>query len=242
MNIAFFGGSFDPVHRGHIQVAAAAVDRFDLGRVLFVPAYIQPLKQNQQIAAYHHRLAMLALATQGNKAFTASDLEAPAGNSGPSYSIESVRRLKHSLKKADKLYFLLGLDAFLGIAKWHKASELLRECEFIIASRPGFSMGAIAAALPEGLRPRKDVLQIAKKQEVAKGRTDTIALNHTTLHLMGDIFVQVSSTQIRAAAKSGRAKLAHLVGEPIAEYIQKTGLYRAQEADSGVQKKSSGRS
>jgi nicotinate-nucleotide adenylyltransferase len=242
MNIAFFGGSFDPVHRGHIQIAAAALERFGIGRVLFVPAYIQPLKQNQQIAAYHQRLAMVALSTQGNKAFTASDLEAPPANSGPSYSFESVRRLKRTLRKADKLYFLLGVDAFLGIAKWHKASELLRECEFIIASRPGFSMGAIAAALPEGMRPRKHVLQIAREQEIAKGSIDTIALNNTTLHLMGDIFEQVSSTQIRAAAKSGRARLAHLVGEPVAEYIQKTGLYRAQEAASGAQKKSSGRS
>jgi len=229
MKIAFFGGTFDPVHRGHIRIARSAVGRFDLGRVLFVPAYVQPLKQGQQIAEYHHRVAMLALATQGEQKFVVSDLEASHDIQVPNYSINSVRQLKGRLRKADKLYFLLGIDAFLGIAKWHKPSELLRECEFIIASRPGFSMGEVAAALPEDLRPRKDVLAIARRQKLDFSRepVQTIALPGITLHLMGDISEKVSATEIRLAAKSaGKARLLRLVGEAVAEYIQKTGIYR----------------
>jgi len=229
MKIAFFGGTFDPVHRGHIQIAHSAVERFDLGQVLFVPVHVQPLKQGQQTAEYHHRVVMLALATQGQREFVVSDLEAPDDSATPSYSINSIRKLKRRLRKADKLYFLLGIDAFLGISKWHKPSELLRECEFIIASRPGFSMGEVAAALPEDLRPRKDVLAIARKQKLDFSRepVQTIALPGITLHLMGDISEKVSATQIRAAAKSaGKARLRRLVGEAVAEYIQKTGIYR----------------
>jgi nicotinate-nucleotide adenylyltransferase len=229
MKIAFFGGTFDPVHRGHIQIARSAVKRFDLGQLLFVPAYIQPLKQGQRIAEYHHRAAMLALATQGQREFVVSDLEAPNDIEVPNYSINSIREVKRRLRKADKLYFLLGIDAFLGIARWHKPSELLRECEFIIASRPGFSMGEVAAALPEDLRPRKDVLTIARKHKLDFSRepVQTIALPGITLHLMGDISEKVSATQIRTAAKSaGKARLRSLVGEAVAEYIQKTGIYR----------------
>jgi len=229
MKTAFFGGTFDPVHRGHIQIASSAVERFDLGQVLFVPTYIQPLKQGQKFAEYHHRFAMLGLATQGQREFVVSDLEAPNETGAPNYSINSIRELKRRLRKADKLYFLLGIDAFLGIAKWHKPSELLRECEFIIASRPGFSMGEVAAALPEDLRPRKAVLTIAHRHKLDFSRepVQTIALPGITLHLMGDISVKVSATQIRAAAKSGgKARLRSLVGEAVAEYIQKTGIYR----------------
>lgn len=229
MKIAFFGGTFDPVHRGHIQIASSAVERFDIGQVLFVPASIQPLKQSQQAADYHHRFAMLSLATQGRREFVVSDLEAPKDSKTPNYSLNTIHDLKRRLRKADTLYFLLGIDAFLGIAKWHKPAELLRECEFIVASRPGFSMGEVAAALPEELRPRKDVLSIAHKQKLDFSRdpVQTIALPGVTLHLMGDISERVSATQIRAAAKSaGKARLRGLVGDAVAEYIQKTGIYR----------------
>ncbi len=241
MNIAFFGGTFDPVHRGHLEMARAAAERFELDRVLFVPAYIQPLKQGQPTTEYHHRFAMLALATEGERAFVVSGLEAPTEGAGPSYSINTIRKLKDTLKKADKLYFLIGIDAFLGLGKWHKAEELLHECEFIIASRPGFSMGDIAEALPAKLRPNQDVLKIAKKQKMdfSSESTRTIALSEITLHLMEDISERVSSTQIRAAAEnSGKARLRKLVGEAVAEYIVKAGIYRRAASQRQTEKES----
>src|SRR5262249_18258934 len=99
MKIAFFGGTFNPVHRGHIQIASSAVERFDLGQVMFVPAYAQPLKTGRQIAEYHHRFAMLALATQGERELVVSDIEAPDDTATPSYSINSIRKLKRRLRK-----------------------------------------------------------------------------------------------------------------------------------------------
>src|SRR5206468_3626515 len=101
MNIAFFGGTFDPIHRGHIAVAKAAAEKFALGRVLFSPNFVPPHRE-QPRTAYHHRLAMVALATAEEKTFVASDLEAPAASRDfgrPSYSLETVRRLNKHLRK-----------------------------------------------------------------------------------------------------------------------------------------------
>ena len=148
-NIGIFGGTFDPVHRGHLAVARAALRRLRLEKVIFLPAGVPPHKQHKARAAFRHRFAMLKLATAGEARFAVSRLEA----SGVHYSIDTVRRMKRSLKKSDRLFFLLGMDAFHDIATWHRAEELLRECEFVVASRRGAPLkparrsGAVARRL-----------------------------------------------------------------------------------------------
>src|ERR1700727_2141284 len=122
MNLALFGGTFDPIHRGHLKVARAAAAHFGLKQVWFVPADIPPHKQKEPITLYEHRFAMTALAVAGEKDFIPSLLEAPEQNVStkerrPSYSIETVRRVKKKLGKSDHLYFLIGMDAFKDIAK-----------------------------------------------------------------------------------------------------------------------------
>src|ERR1700730_2025387 len=128
MNIGLFGGSFDPIHRGHIALAQAAASRYSLRQVLFVPANVPPHKQKQPVTAFVHRYAMVALGTQDEKGFVPSLLEAPeftsaelrsAGRTnasvptpgGVNYSIDTVRRLKQTLKKSDRLFFLIGIYA-----------------------------------------------------------------------------------------------------------------------------------
>jgi nicotinate-nucleotide adenylyltransferase len=232
MNIAFFGGTFDPVHRGHIAVAESAAKRFQLGRVLFVPAELPPHKQKQSFTPFSHRLAMVALACQGHPSFVPSDIEAQlyAETGKPNYSLETVRRLKRDLKKADKLFVLIGIDAFLGIAKWHRPVDLLRECEFIVANRPGYSLSDIAGALPPELRPKSEVLKAARKSSSALAATGGVmAFSGVTLHLLEDVSEKVSSTQLRAAAASSGKRLEGYVGAPVAEYIRKTRLYRGGE-------------
>src|ERR1700745_2803455 len=149
MNIGLFGGTFDPIHRGHIALAQAARERYELGRILFVPANVPPHKQKQPLTSFAHRYAMIALATAAEKSFVPSLLEAPAefpAGSGkknaavsapPNYTIDTVLRLKQSLKKSDEIFSLIGIDAFREISKWHKSETLFRECKFIGASRPG---------------------------------------------------------------------------------------------------------
>ena len=244
MNVGLFGGSFDPIHRGHVALAQAAADRFSLHKVLFVPANVPPHKQKQAVTPFVHRYAMVALATEEEKRFVPSLLEAPAeihgesdGGTGPAkgkrsgtpaapasrpnYSIDTVRLLKKGLKKADRLFFLIGIDAFRDIAKWHEARALFGECEFVVASRPGFSLRDVAESLPEGLRPPASVTKPFHKQPA----TGDLVLPGLTLHLLEGVQQNVSATVIRQAAAAGKP-LGRWLDAKVAEYVKKTGLYR----------------
>lgn len=232
MNVALFGGTFDPVHLGHVAVARAAQQRFGLGRVYFVPADIPPHKQRQPVTSYHHRYAMLALATQGEKDLVPSLLEAPDAEGrlryGANYSIETVRRFKQTLKESDQLFFLIGIDAFLDIAKWRDPEALLRECEFIVVSRPGFSLADIAGALPESMRPAETVLKPFEKQS-AQG---DIVLSGAVIHLLEGVEEKASATLVRNAAAQGRTT-ARWLAPAVADYIKKMGLYRTKPLAPG---------
>ena len=115
--IAIFGGTFDPVHRGHLAVARAALRRLKLEKLIFIPAGVPPHKQHKARTAFRHRYRMLKLATAGQPRFTVSRIEAERVH----YSIDTVRRMKRALKQRDRLLFLIGIDAFLDIATWWKA-------------------------------------------------------------------------------------------------------------------------
>jgi nicotinate-nucleotide adenylyltransferase len=235
MNIGLFGGTFDPIHLGHIALARAARERFDLGRIYFVPANIPPHKQREPLAPFAHRYAMVVLATMGEKTFVPSLLEAPGvigintkGKSRsaddyvpPNYSIDTARRLKQSLKKADRLFFLIGIDAFDDIATWHEPEALLRECEFIVASRPGYSLADVANALPEKLRPAPAVTKPFSTQP-AKG---DLVLSGATVHLLDSVHQPISATAIRQAAVA-KKPLKKFVDPRVEEYIKKMGLYQ----------------
>jgi nicotinate-nucleotide adenylyltransferase len=219
MKIALFGGTFDPVHLGHLAVARAAADKFDLGRVYFVPADLPPHKQKRRLTDFQHRFAMLALATADDPRFVPSLLDAHTGQ--PNYSIYTVRRLKSTLRKTDKLYFLIGIDAFKDIASWYKPVELLSQVDFIVVSRPGFSLADVGRALPESLRPSNDLLNAVRRQRPE----GTIALQGATIHLLGEVREKASSTQIRAAAHKSVKQLSRYVPRLVAEYIKKEHLY-----------------
>ena len=228
MNLALFGGTFDPVHRGHLVVARAAVERFALKQVWFIPADIPPHKLKAPITPYCHRYAMISLAVAGEKDFVPSLIEAPdpdvpVAKRKPSYSIETVRRVKKSLGKSDRLYFLIGMDAFKDIAKWYKAEELLGECDFIVAARPGFSLADVASSLPEKLRPSAAVTKLFRKEKI----DGPLMLPGVTLHMLPETHENVSATQIRAAVEGKRA-VKKLLPDAVVEYIQKEKLYRSR--------------
>ena len=218
MKIAFFGGTFDPVHRGHIAAARAAAKKFDLDLVYFAPADIPPHKQKRALAGFPHRYSMLALATAGDKRFVPSLIDAHTGE--PNYSYETVLRLKKPLSTTDKLYFLIGIDAFKEIATWHKPAELLRECDFIVVSRPGYSLGDAARALPQALQPSD-----SEMRKLSRKRSGAIQLKYTTLYLLPGVEEPVSSTEIRSMAGASLARLSRYVPRLVAEYIKKERLY-----------------
>ena len=257
MNIGFFGGSFDPIHRGHMALARAAAERYGLRQVLLVTAGVPPHKQKHPLTPFAHRYAMVVLATQDEKYFVPSLLEAPGevrsqkfevrsekprarvGQGGrgsheaagaaaspqpaANYTIDTVRRVKAGLKKTDRLFLLNGIDAFRDIAKWREACALLGECEFVVASRPGYSLRDVAEALPEELRPPEAVTRPFHKQPAA----GDLVLPGVTLHLLEGVQQNVSATTIRAAAEQGKP-LARWVDPRVGEYIRKMGLYRAE--------------
>jgi nicotinate-nucleotide adenylyltransferase len=239
MNIGLFGGTFDPIHRGHLALAQGAQAGFQLGRIYFVPAHVPPHKQRQPMASYFHRYAMVALATMHEKAFLPSLLEAPqefnlapaavkkgqavSAGARANHSIDTIQRLKQSLKKSDRLFFLIGIDAFNEIASWHEAEALFRECEFIVASRPGYSLADVANALPEKLRPKSAVTKPFARQP-AKG---DLVLAGATVHLLDNVHQNISATAIRDAVAAKRP-LTRFVDPAVAEYIKKMDLYKGR--------------
>src|SRR5919201_1104785 len=233
MNLCLFGGTFDPIHRGHLEAARSAAKKYKLQRVEFVVSDVPPHKYRQSITSYLHRYAMVALAIAGEKIFFPSTLEAPEASEGGArfrYSIETVRRVKQSLKKSDRLFFLIGIDAFAEIATWREPEALLRECEFIVVSRPGYRLPDIGRALPPALRPSSSVLK-------ALGRTRPAGeLVHAgvTNHLLDKGNVSISATTVRRAVAQGRS-LGKLVPAEVAEYIKKMNLYREESQSPRLQ-------
>ena len=234
MKIGLFGGTFDPIHRGHIALAQAARDQFGLTRILFVPAHIPPHKQKQPLSSFAQRYAMIALATAAEKSFIPSLLEAPAESvqtapaktgpravPNPSYSIDTIRRLKQRLKKIDQVFFLIGIDAFREIAKWHESEALFAECEFIVASRPGYFLADVAKSLPEKLRPAAHITKPFEKQP-AKG---DLVLTGVTIHVLDSVHHAISATAIREAVAAGKP-LGKFVDPAVADFIKKTDLYK----------------
>jgi nicotinate-nucleotide adenylyltransferase len=193
-----------------------------------VPANAPPHKQKQPLTPYLHRFTMLSLATAENKNWIPSLLEAPEGWNGesskkaaaPNYSIDTLRKLKAGLKSADRIFFLIGIDAFLQIQTWSEPLALFKECAFIVASRPGSSLADIANALPETLRPRSAATEPFKKHP-AKG---DLVLPGVTVHLLDGLQHAISASAIREAAKAGRP-LGKLLDPNVTDYIKKQNLY-----------------
>jgi nicotinate-nucleotide adenylyltransferase len=224
LNVALFGGTFDPVHRGHINVARAAQKAYKLGRIYFVPADIQPLKQRQPVTPFYHRYAMLALATRDEKTFLPSLMEAPGESPrrAPNFTIQTVRSFRATLPNSDRLFFLTGIDSFQTISNWREPEALLREVEFIVASRPGFSLADIARALPEAVRPSDAVTNPFAHQPA----TGDLVIGGVTLHILAGVEENVSATQIRSSLAHGRG-VSRFLDDAVAAYIVKMHLYKS---------------
>jgi nicotinate-nucleotide adenylyltransferase len=140
-----------------------------------------------------------------------------------SYSVDTVRRFRQRLGRRDKLFFLVGIDAFLDISTWRDPVELLRECEFIVASRPGFSLADAAMALPRQMRPRQNVARLFKDRQAS----GPLLLSGASLHFLEGVYEPESSTVVRQAVRRG-SDLKRFVAPPVAEYIRRLHLYRNQ--------------
>ena len=198
--IGVYGGSFDPVHNGHVSLAKDAVDMVSLDAIIFMPVYIQPFKQGKKITDGSDRLAMLKLAAEEYPAFAVSDYEMKS--EGVSYTYKTLRVLKEAYEEGDKLYFLCGTDSFLKIETWMNAGELLDNYSYIVGTRPGY---------------REDELNETIERIRAQHGTEIVAIqNHR---------VDVSSTVIRERRAEG-LEITGLVPAAVERYIIENGLYR----------------
>ena len=219
MNIAIFGGTFDPIHIGHLRAAKAAARRFRLDRILFVPTGNPPHKSRDPLTPFSHRFAMVALACAGDRRFVPSILEAPTRDGQRHFSINTVRRVKKILGPRHALFFLIGIDAFLDLPHWREYRHLLDLVNFIVVSRPGFRSEGIRKVVPQELF----------RADRGGSRSDTIYLRRTVVRVLGGVEAPVASREIRQAVRAGR-RVSGLVPPAVEQYILKAGLYRAPEA------------
>jgi nicotinate-nucleotide adenylyltransferase len=215
VKIAIFGGTFDPVHTGHMAAAKAAAEKLRLDRILFVPTGCPPHKITDGLTPFHHRFAMVALACTGDPRFVPSLLEAPDAKGSPRYSINTARRVKRLLGVRDRLYFLIGVDAFLDIPHWKQFRRLLDLVNFIVTSRPGFNGRRIQSVVPPDLLVSRTI----------SPESSRIKLRRTSIQILHGVEVPVASRGIRKAVRQG-GSVRGQVPALVEQYILKEKLYR----------------
>jgi nicotinate-nucleotide adenylyltransferase len=225
MRIAFFGGTFDPPHRGHIAIARAAMTRLALDQVLVAPVGTQPLKGAH--SSFEDRLAMVRLAVAGEPGLVASSVDAPLPGGQPNYTFATLQRLQLRLQPSDQLFCLLGADSFHTLKRWHQCAELLLFCDFIVAGRPGFSLQQVNDALPEGVENAGEYREDAFTRFVLGGPSG----RQSTLFLLPDLDQDISATEIRAALAGGSEQQT-VLAPAVAEYIRCHALYRPEASDT----------
>ena len=214
---AILGGTFDPVHNGHMEAARRARRLFVLDEVIFVPACAPPHKRNASITSAFHRFAMLALATEDDAKLRISTIELDAPDRP--YAVETVARIQSDLGPNCRLFFIMGADSWSEITTWRDWQRLLTMCDQIVVTRPGYELKT-----GEGSQPAvvADVRGMSEEEISPLLRDD----DRPRTFLSDVAMVDVSATGIRAAARSGAyGQLRQMVPSAVAGYIEKYELY-----------------
>jgi nicotinate-nucleotide adenylyltransferase len=213
--IGLFGGTFNPIHLGHLRAARTVEEAFSLGQVLFIPSYIPPHKAAVDIASPEDRLKMVELAVAGIPRFRASALEVEARER--SYSILTLEKIK-TVFPGSPIFFILGADAFLEIETWRDYERVLFQCSFIVISRPGYEVERARDVL--GGRFREETFAVPPE-----GGLDNRTLGTFRIFLLKIDALDISSTEIRKRVKSG-GSLEGLVPPEVEAYMRRKRLYR----------------
>ena len=212
MTLGVLGGTFDPIHTGHVALAAAARAAFALETVLLVPSAVPPHRADPPQASSHHRFAMVALAAQLHPWLRASDLE--VASAAPSFTATTLRRLGEDGYRPSQLFFITGADAFLEIATWREYPAVLDLAHFIVVSRPGSSLDAVPRALPD----------LAPRFRPASEGPGTDADRTPRILLLAAETPDVSSTAVRARLAAG-LPVDDLLPEAVARHARRHHLY-----------------
>jgi nicotinate-nucleotide adenylyltransferase len=229
--IAFFGGSFDPPHRGHLAIAHAAQRALALDGVLFAPVGTQPLKPEGSSASFAQRVAMTQLAIADDQDFAVSLVDAPSASGRPNYTIDTLAQLHAELGPETELFCLMGMDSFLNLPLWHRAAALPFAATLVVAARPGESLDAAMSHLPDGLTAETPTLPASTLHGIAVLQytlRNTQGLR-APLYLLPSLYVEISATEIRSLLLGGGAsekRLKTLVPPAVADYLKEHGLYQ----------------
>ena len=194
--LGVMGGTFDPIHNGHLTTAEEALTQFDLDQVVFVPTGNPWMKEHTVVSPAEHRYLMTVIATASNPKFTVSRVE--VDRAGPTYTVDTLRALQAEEPYESELFFITGADAMLEIFHWKDPQDILELAHFIAATRPGYDIAAFEAEAPSR-NPRVSVMNVPA--------------------------LAISSTDIRERVRDGRP-IRYLVPEGVKSYVEKAGIYR----------------
>jgi len=212
--VGIFGGTFDPIHYGHLRIAEEIVKTVGLQKMYFVPAGM-PRLRHSPVASAKHRVEIVRLAIQKNPAFVLDDRE--IYRDGVSYSIDSVREFKQEFGEEVRLCLVLGVDAFIKLSEWNNWKELFNLCHFIISTRPGYILTSINELLPKELREECSQRWVSSAESLRKDTGGLIFIASTTM-------LDISATSIRADIAVGRS-VRYLVPDIAINYILANKLY-----------------
>ncbi len=203
--LILFGGTFDPIHNGHIKVALCAYDKINASKIILIPARRSPHKQKQPAAADTDRLAMLQLATENNSKFQISNIE--LNRAEPSYTIDTVRQLRLKYGQDAEFYWLLGSDMLRDLPLWHKINELLDECCICLMNRGGYE------------KPDFDSL---------KGKLSPENIEKLRRNMIETPLIKISSTEIREKLLNDE-DVSQYLAPKVLDYIKRRRLYAAKD-------------
>lgn len=196
MRLGILGGTFDPIHYGHLFIAEEARVRFALDRVLFIPNAVSPFKSSADVSHQEHRFEMTRQAAEGNQAFEVSRLE--IDRPAPSYTVDTLRVLRDKYPRSE-LFFITGADAVADIEEWHEPKEVLRLARIIAVTRPGFSLQDLESRLSGSTLAR--------------------------IELLDSVRLDISATDLRARARAG-LPIRYLTPDAVVDYLERHHLYK----------------
>jgi nicotinate-nucleotide adenylyltransferase len=214
LRLGLFGGTFDPIHYGHLRSAEEVCEALNLTRLWFIPAAVPPHKSREDITSFPRRLEMTRLAVEGHPVMSVSDIE--GRRPGRSYSIETLRQIRTETGPQGTLYFILGLDAILEITTWKDYAELFTLCHFVVLDRPGYDRRRLEEVLIREVHPEFRPL---------KGRAGFQHPSGYQVILQATTLMDISGTAIRHQARQGHS-IRYLLPEQVRRYIIKNKIYQ----------------
>lgn len=221
MRTGLLGGTFNPIHNGHLYVAEAVRKRVHLDRILFIPSGNPPHKKKEEIPPAEHRLEMTRLALLDRPGFELCDIEVK--RPGKSYSVETVSELKR-LYPDDRLFFILGTDAFIDLPTWREPERLLSLCDFVVVTRPGHPFSQLPDLGPLRKIEETDSAPLLELDRRKEGIVTVPLTSERSIHFISIPPSPISASEIRKRLAAGRGTK-NLLPEPVASYIIKNKLY-----------------